>query len=301
MRPLVVGNYEKPRCFKNVRSFPCDYSAHKKAWMTGDLFTAWLHELDKKMEAENRKILLFIDNCPSHPRGVELKKVKVEFLPKNSSGVLQPLNQGIIKVMKQKYRKLIVQRYLCISDQPHFNSSDIKMNVLDAMHYVVSSWNEVKAETIVNCFHKVGFVNQPIKVSGRQESDDEGWTELQARINQPGNFENFVEVDDGMVTSELLTIEDMIQSKGANSDTEEEDMAPPQSVKKSEALEAIETLRRFFSAKTGVDDAIFLRLSYLEHAVIASGPAPMQQTTIDDFLISILKLSYNNDPSANKN
>ena len=35
--PLVTGKYKKSRCFKNVRSFPCDY-VQRKAWMTGEIF-----------------------------------------------------------------------------------------------------------------------------------------------------------------------------------------------------------------------------------------------------------------------
>ncbi|XP_052696045.1 tigger transposable element-derived protein 6-like [Crassostrea angulata] len=32
---LIIGKSANPRCFKNVLSFPVEYLANKKAWMTG--------------------------------------------------------------------------------------------------------------------------------------------------------------------------------------------------------------------------------------------------------------------------
>jgi len=31
MEPIVIGKYEKPRCFKNVTNLPCVYEFNKKA------------------------------------------------------------------------------------------------------------------------------------------------------------------------------------------------------------------------------------------------------------------------------
>jgi len=31
MEPIVIGKYEKPRCFKNVTNLPCVYKFNKKA------------------------------------------------------------------------------------------------------------------------------------------------------------------------------------------------------------------------------------------------------------------------------
>ncbi|XP_025197514.1 tigger transposable element-derived protein 6-like [Melanaphis sacchari] len=34
LRLLVIGKYKSPRCFKNIRKFPCDYVSQNHAWMT---------------------------------------------------------------------------------------------------------------------------------------------------------------------------------------------------------------------------------------------------------------------------
>lgn len=66
LKPLIIGKLSKPRCFRNIRSLPCDYRANKSAWMTQDIFNEWLIKVDGKMKREKRKVLLLIDNCSAH-------------------------------------------------------------------------------------------------------------------------------------------------------------------------------------------------------------------------------------------
>jgi len=47
---FVIGKAQNPRCFKNVKSLPVMYKANKRVWMTGELFTEWVVEFDKKMK-----------------------------------------------------------------------------------------------------------------------------------------------------------------------------------------------------------------------------------------------------------
>ena len=73
--------------------------------MTNELFTNCIQQLDIIFFKQKRKIILFIDNCPTHPQYIPVTNIKVVFLPPNATSKLQPLDQGIIKVLKQKYRK----------------------------------------------------------------------------------------------------------------------------------------------------------------------------------------------------
>ena len=76
---LMIGKSANPRCFKNVKSKPVEYRANKKAWMTADIFEDWLLKLDKTYHKQNRKILLFIDNCTAHNSIPLMDNVKVIF------------------------------------------------------------------------------------------------------------------------------------------------------------------------------------------------------------------------------
>ena len=48
---------------------------------------------------KKRKVLLFIDNAPSHTES-ELSNIRLVFLPANTTTITQPLDQGIIKNFK---------------------------------------------------------------------------------------------------------------------------------------------------------------------------------------------------------
>ena len=45
---FVIGKSIKPRCFKNVKTLPVEYTANKKAWMVATTFTDWLLKSDKR-------------------------------------------------------------------------------------------------------------------------------------------------------------------------------------------------------------------------------------------------------------
>lgn len=49
------------------------------------------------------QILLLIDNCTPHNAPLKLDNICVEYFPPNSTAVLQPLDQGIIRAVKSRY------------------------------------------------------------------------------------------------------------------------------------------------------------------------------------------------------
>ena len=52
----------KPRCFKGVKTLPCQFRAQHKGWMFGELFEDCVHEFDLKFAVSKRNIVLIIDN-----------------------------------------------------------------------------------------------------------------------------------------------------------------------------------------------------------------------------------------------
>jgi hypothetical protein len=95
--PIVIGKSPKPRCLKNIKKLPSKDHANNKVWMTTDIFSSFLGSLDAHMCAQNRNILLFVDNCAAHPKDtLFLRSVKVIWYPENCTGVLQPVNLGVI-------------------------------------------------------------------------------------------------------------------------------------------------------------------------------------------------------------
>jgi cystathionine beta-lyase family protein involved in aluminum resistance len=60
------------------------WKANGKAWMTSSLFEEWLKMINSQFAKQNRKVLLFVDNCSSHTM-IELSNIEICFLPPNST------------------------------------------------------------------------------------------------------------------------------------------------------------------------------------------------------------------------
>jgi hypothetical protein len=81
------------------------------------------------MASKSREILLFVDHCPAHPKDIrKFKNVQVEFFPANTTSLLQPMDQGVIKALYQKFHRSFVLRLL---QRLNSNKDSYKMPLLD--------------------------------------------------------------------------------------------------------------------------------------------------------------------------
>jgi hypothetical protein len=83
-----------------------------KAWMTCNVFEDWINKWNNKLRKAGRNVLLLLDNASSHVIPESLSNITVHFLPANTTSHLQPLDAGIIRSFKSKYRKEQVRKYL---------------------------------------------------------------------------------------------------------------------------------------------------------------------------------------------
>ena len=302
LRPLVVGKSKNPRCFKNVKSLPCDYDANKKAWITSVIFSTWILKLEKKMKAEKRKIILFLDNFSAHQVNVKLEHVKVQFLPKNTTSKLQPLDQGIIKNAKVHYRKRVIRRLL---DNLESTGELPIINVKDAIDYIHFAWEHVQPSVIANCFHKAGFFKEKERVledsaigTTSEEVTDtlievisEEWNELATQMGIPSAItpEDYISSDDCLFICEEVTDEMIVDTvKGSDKVESEDDLEElPESFihlpSRIEAIMSIEKLRKFIEGQPNIPSNIFKALSELDSFLIYKCTSSSRQTQIDDF------------------
>ena len=103
------------------------------------------------------------------------------FLPANTTSVLQPLDQGIIAMVKGRYRKRLLQRVLTTMD----NGEDVsKMNkcvqLSDACSWIASSVKEVPASSVRKCFARCGFTPDVLTL----DEDDVPLAQLVDRENE---------------------------------------------------------------------------------------------------------------------
>lgn len=274
-RLLVISKASKPRCFKGIRTFPVDYRANRKAWMTAEIFSDWVRTLDRKFASQGRQILLFVDNCTAHCEVQGLKAIRLAFLPKNTTAVLQPMDLGIIKNLKTLYRRHLLERILlCLDSDKAYN-----VDLLGAIHILANVWNSVKSQTIANCFRKCGFVESlvaeasadPALPSPEEPEDDDRLSNYDcAALPEGVTFQSYVNVDDGVETSGPLTDADIInavwssrvqpedRAEPSDEDTDDTCHEPVPLPSASDVASALDATARYFSGEENADTALEL-------------------------------------------
>ncbi|XP_060557064.1 tigger transposable element-derived protein 4-like [Ruditapes philippinarum] len=223
---LVLGKSEKPRCFKNVRTLPTQYKANKKAWMTAKFFKTWVREVDEKMHKQGRKIALVIDNCPAHPKKIKnLHATELVFLPRNSTSVTQPMDQGVIKNLKVHYRKQVVAKKIKAVD----NNKDFSISVLDALRMMRHAWSQVTSTTIKNCYRHAGFTStQTTDVESEDDADDDiPLNQLASILGTRVSMDDYVNIDDELQATEAISdndiLSELLEARSVDDDSDNDD------------------------------------------------------------------------------
>ena len=118
MKPYLLYKAENPRCLKGIdkSTLPVTFRSNRKAWMTSASFKDWLVNFfipfaKKYCSSQNisYKILLIIDNAPSHPDLSDIDpNIKIVFLPPNTTSLLQPMDMGVISIVKTNFKHLLL-------------------------------------------------------------------------------------------------------------------------------------------------------------------------------------------------
>lgn len=305
---LVIGKYRNPRCMKNVQRLPVRYTANKRAWMTGKLFEEELHLWNAELRRKNRKILLLLDNCAAHPK-LEFSNIMLTFLPPNCTASLQPMDQGIIRCLKSHYRRRLMVKLLEASDR----GEKFQLSLLDAIHMIAQSWDMVSSDTIRNCFKHSGIASRSydfdeedelplaewLRVNKEVDVDEmdlplSDWLKKYVSENATDNFphlDNFVDVDDDLVTSETPSDLEIVsevmhqnqdeQNSGSGSDSEPENSIPDH----SEVSRAMKLTLRYLESLENVDNNVYNAGLQVFNFLERQKPVAKRQTTITDYFV----------------
>jgi len=100
----------------------------------------WQEIINWDLELKDHKIILLIDNYNAHPDINELLwNIKLGFLPANTTNVLQPLDQSVIKNFKFHYRKMLLSKLLQSYDSGIIITFDLKSQLFKLL-LKVSVW-----------------------------------------------------------------------------------------------------------------------------------------------------------------
>ena len=135
---------------------------------------AVLARFNRKLIFEDRKVILFLDNATCHPESMigKFSQIKIVFLPKNTTSRLQPLDAGIIRNFKVKYRKRLVKYELSRIREDTSATQIVKgVDVIMAIRWLQEAWKEVTNLTIKNYFEKCGIKGDDELIEGQEDDD----------------------------------------------------------------------------------------------------------------------------------
>ena len=174
--------------------------------MTTEIMTSVLGEINRQVEVNKRKIILFMDNAPCHPESLneQYSNIKVAFLPKNTTSRLQPLDGRIIRNFKLKYYEKLLK---FVISRINVKATDIiqEVDVFKAIFWIKSAWGEVSEETIVNCFKKCGFRKSQPDVQLTDFAEEEEFESLVKELSTDVSAAEYIDFDQEVVTSQLST------------------------------------------------------------------------------------------------
>ena len=161
--PLVVGKARRPQCFHGLSAAEHGfaYDSSGKGWMNTIAFNRWLERFDSHIGRNpERKVLLFIDNASAHRRLENLptlNNVRIEFLPKRTTPILQALDMGMIACAKRRYVRKVTQRAVDLIDNG-VTEGLYRINIKRAALWLTEIWSNIENDKVYNCWTKTTIV-----------------------------------------------------------------------------------------------------------------------------------------------
>ena len=219
----LIGKSKNPRCFRN-KTLKLKYYNQAKAWSDSKVFKKWWEAFCLYIRSRtNRKCLLVMDNCGPH--GTELVdpdgQIEVIFLPPNVTSVYQPMDAGVIAMLKKNYRYRLLLRMLDIFDERVDRREAAKAakmaagtmglnegyapHVFDVIEILYEVWNEIPASKIKKCWVKSTLVSfdpppQPPPAAANASAEE--------AINVEAGEDDIVEVLDNEATEDTTEVVD---------------------------------------------------------------------------------------------
>ena len=281
LTPVVVGKSAKPRCLKDcMHRLPCHYYSSAKAWFTSFIFhdcffkhiVPAIIKYQKEVlhvPEERVRALILLDNAPAHPAKEKLVahngRIRVMFLPANTTSVIQPMDQGVIHAVKLRYRRLFLSEVMVVEETPEDEEEDTRgqrtleklraYNLKQAMYNFCEAWKQLTVSTLANAWKRLLFdvEAQVVDFDGFEVQDFARMLSSGGEETSQEDVGTWLEMDEGDPGHQLLSEKEIVDSvlhveeeKDGDSD-EETTMC---SLKLSQAREYLDCLIKMVDART---------------------------------------------------
>ena len=244
IKPLLVHQFMNPRALAGIpkSSLPVHWTANSRAWVTLNIFESWYNdhfvpEVQRYLASKGLpfKALLLLDNAPGHPNHLDdfNEHIKVEYLPANTTSLLQPMDQGVIASFKAYYLRRTFAQALraCERDEAMTLTNFWKgYNVKDALKNISDAWDEVTQQNMNGVWGKLcpQFIND-------FQGFDESLDDVRRNIVRLGNHVRLnLELEETDVTEVLashgeeLSPDDLLELERQIIESEESNQPDPE-------------------------------------------------------------------------
>ena len=161
-------------------SLPVIYYNTSNAWFNAAIFEDWCfnhfvpevrcyREDVLHIPPDEVKAILLLDNAPAHPHADKLVsrdgRIKVVFLPSNTTALIQPMDQGVIMAAKRLYTRMSLDEALVVIPEEEDEIEDTRglrtleiiktCNIKSGIYNFASAWKQMKISTLANCWKKL--------------------------------------------------------------------------------------------------------------------------------------------------
>jgi DDE superfamily endonuclease len=301
----LIGKAKTPHALRgvNIAAHGIVWQHNTKAWMNEQVMIAWLQSFYDHVkhtynsDNSTRSVVLLLDNFSAHIKAVTNcpppSNIKILFLPKNSTSIYQPLDQGIINTFKTAYRREWL-RY-CITCYQTDQDPVKSVTIFDALKWCGNIWRtkRVTDNTVLHCFQKSTVIPRPPLKPPVEPPIERDIVTLYlkafatAHIQDAMSIESFLnpegENDDG---GEDTSIDTLIEADlDAREEFEQDAQQQPRAVPPDpiEAHIAIVTLLRFLEVQDTMTESDMRVLQRLDRQIYGMAASSAKQTEITEY------------------
>ena len=310
---LLIGKSKRPRCFRNINmsNINLTYMSQRNAWVDFQLFLDWFQNVFvphvqsqlRALKMEPKAILL-LDNCPAHPDASMLvspdKKVTALFLLPNVTSPIQPMDQGILEMLKCRYRKSLV-RDLLFSEEEDVSKYLKQVNMLTVVEKVGSAGDGIPAISIRRSCKKLIPMEEESDSLPDESNDTEDTSDFAEELTTLGHAITPAEAEawekeDGPGYEQLDedSILELVQGQGESatqyeSDKDEDDVSDEEETSKDcpvshrEALDAFQKCITWLRHQPESSACNLATLSSLRDIAASKRISGLKQTKISSF------------------
>ncbi|CAG8443088.1 9549_t:CDS:1 [Cetraspora pellucida] len=183
-------------------------------------------------------------------------------------------------------------------------AEDLKMNVLQAIHFIIQGWDEVKANTIRNCWYQTKILSADANSDLRSSLEDFRQTtnpvlnDIADALNaldllNPMQVEEYLAIPEENIVYEVPSndqvITELVETFRTNEPTnidleDEDDSFEAPIVSANTAIASLETMRTFLLQQDCTEEYVNL-IRRIEKFIKKTKVGQMQQSRIDQFFV----------------